>query len=98
MIGSARHDPFPEGMQPICTTVDDSVHALGKSVHRAGPTGVTCVATRGRPSRAVGGRRGAPRGALLYPRRSREELGGRFLGPMAYLDPKGEGDQSMPGK
>lgn len=40
----------------------------------------------------------APRGALLYPRRSREELGGRFLGLMAYLDPKGEGDQSMPGK
>jgi hypothetical protein len=40
----------------------------------------------------------APRGALLYPRRSREELGGRFLGPMADLDPKGEGDQSMPGK
>jgi hypothetical protein len=35
---------------------------------------------------------------LLYPRHSREELGGRFLGPMAYLDPKGEGDQSMPGK
>ena len=34
----------------------------------------------------------------MYPRRSREELGGRFLGPMAYLDPKGEGDKSMPGK
>ena len=29
---------------------------------------------------------------------SREELGGRFLGLMAYLDPKGEGDNSMPGK
>ena len=27
---------------------------------------------------------------------SREELGGRFLGPMAYLDLKGEGDHSMP--
>jgi hypothetical protein len=40
----------------------------------------------------------APRGALLYPRFSREELGGRFLGLMAYLDPKGEGDKSMPGK
>jgi hypothetical protein len=34
----------------------------------------------------------------LYPRFSREELGGRFLGLMAYLDPKGEGDKSMPGK
>ena len=31
----------------------------------------------------------APRGALLYPRSSREELEGRFLGLMAYLDPKG---------
>jgi hypothetical protein len=30
----------------------------------------------------------APRGALSYPRYSREELEGRFLGPMAYLDPK----------
>ena len=30
----------------------------------------------------------APRSALSYPRFSREELGGRFLGPMAYLDPK----------
>jgi RNA-directed DNA polymerase len=30
----------------------------------------------------------APRGALSYPRRSREKLEGRFLGPMAYLDPK----------
>ena len=40
----------------------------------------------------------APRGALLYPRLSREELEGRFLGLMADLDPKGEGDNSMPGK
>lgn len=30
----------------------------------------------------------------LYPRFSREELGRRFLGPMTYLDPKGEGDKS----
>ena len=37
----------------------------------------------------------APRGASLYPRRSRDELGGRFVGLMAYLDPKGEGDKSM---
>ena len=40
----------------------------------------------------------APRGAWLYPRFSWEELEGTFLGLMAYLDPKGEGDQSMPGK
>jgi hypothetical protein len=30
----------------------------------------------------------APRGVLSYPRYSREELEGRFLGLMAYLDPK----------
>ena len=49
---------------------------------------------------AVGASRNrcAPRGALSYPRCSREELGRRFLGLMAYLDPKGEGDNSMPGK
>ena len=40
----------------------------------------------------------APRGALSYPRRSREELEGRFLGPMAYPDPKGERNNRMPGK
>ena len=40
----------------------------------------------------------APRGALLYPRRSREELEGGFLGPMAYPDPKGERNSSMPAK
>jgi hypothetical protein len=34
----------------------------------------------------------------LYPRRSREELEGRFLGPMAYPDPKGERNGSMLGK
>ena len=43
-------------------------------------------------------KRNAPRGALLYPRRSREELEGRFLGPMAYPDPKGERNSSMPVK
>jgi hypothetical protein len=40
----------------------------------------------------------APRGALLYPRLSREELEGMFLGLMAYPDPKGKRDNSMPGK
>jgi hypothetical protein len=33
----------------------------------------------------------APRGALLYPRLSREGLEGRFLGLMADLDGKPEG-------
>jgi putative transposase len=40
----------------------------------------------------------APRGASLYPRFSREQFGGRLLGPMAYLNPKGAGNNSMPGK
>ena len=40
----------------------------------------------------------APRGALLYPRLSREEFEGRFLGLMPYLELKGEGNRSMAGK
>ena len=34
----------------------------------------------------------------MYPRRSREELEGMFLGPMAYPDLKGERNNRMPGK
>lgn len=40
----------------------------------------------------------APRGALLYPQRSWEELEGRFLGPMAHLDAKARGNSSLPEK
>ena len=70
------------------------------------PVGVRAV-TSGKPTvrkaQLPGGnlmaeKRNAPRGALLYPRRSREELEGGFLGPMAYPDPKGERDSSMPAK
>ena len=50
---------------------------------------------RRRPSRPTSN---APRGALLYPRRSREGLGGGSLGLMAYRDPKGERDKRMPEK
>jgi hypothetical protein len=39
----------------------------------------------------------APRGALSYPPLSGERLEELSLGPMAYLDPKGKGDSSMPG-
>ncbi|MEA2315725.1 MAG: hypothetical protein QOI03_2417, partial [Solirubrobacteraceae bacterium] len=38
----------------------------------------------------------APRGASSYPRCSREELEGRFLGLMAYLDAKARGNSSLP--
>jgi hypothetical protein len=40
----------------------------------------------------------APRGASLYPWRSWEELEGRFLGAMAYLDAKARGNSSLPEK
>ena len=39
----------------------------------------------------------APRGALSYPRLSREEFEGSFLGLMPYLELKGEGNRSMAG-
>jgi hypothetical protein len=47
----------------------------------AGPLRDATVGSSTRPS--------APRGALPYPQLSWEELGGRFLGLMAYLAPKG---------
>jgi hypothetical protein len=37
----------------------------------------------------------APRGASSYPRRSWEELEGRFLGPIAYPDAKARGNSSL---
>jgi hypothetical protein len=55
-------------------------------------------ATSAAPRRRSRPTSNAPRGALLYPRFSREELEGRFLGPMAYPDPKGKRDSSMPAK
>ena len=58
-----------------------------------------CVSSRPLPHRACGSpAHAAPRGALLYPRRSRDELEGGFLGLMAYPDPKGERNNRMPGK
>ncbi|MGB8386041.1 MAG: hypothetical protein WCG47_33200, partial [Dermatophilaceae bacterium] len=41
---------------------------------------------------------GAPRGASSYPQHSWEELEGRFLDLMAYLDSKGKGDSRLPEK
>ncbi len=40
----------------------------------------------------------APRGVSSYLQRSWEELEGRFLGPMAYLDAKARGNSSLPEK
>jgi hypothetical protein len=39
----------------------------------------------------------APRGALLYSRLSREELGGLFLDLLPYLESKDKGDSSLAG-
>ena len=65
--------------------------ALARFVQQAG----LCIAALGL---TIASAATAPRGALVYPRLSREGLEGRFLGLMAYLDGKPEGDNSMPGK
>ncbi|MFF3249237.1 hypothetical protein ACFYWY_37235 [Streptomyces sp. NPDC002870] len=56
-----------------------------------------CEEPVSRREEALGGRAEHVRheALCLYPRLSREELGRRFLGQMTYLDPKGEGDNSM---
>ena len=71
------------------TGLDRSGHGLYRFKTRLG--GVTCgfFETGQAACRYSLIRPRAPRGALLYPRLSREELGGRFLGPMADLEPKG---------
>ena len=66
-------------------------------------TGASAGAAARRPARATAratptNTATAPRGALSYPRRSREELEGMFLGPMAYPDPEGERNNRMSGK
>jgi hypothetical protein len=70
------------GFHPLTAWLDNTDEALA-AVLRPGNAGSNTAT-------------GAPRGASLYPQLSWEELGGRFLGLMAYLDPKGEGDNSMP--
>ena len=66
----------------------------GRRVSRSRRSPTVSVARRRRSRRTSN----APRGALLYPRRSREGLGGGSLGLMAYRDPKGERDKRMPEK
>ena len=69
----------------------------GCGIRCRGEAGATSTRWRSRPPALPSrSRRSAPRGALLYPRFSREELEGRFLGPMAYPDLRGERDSSMP--
>jgi hypothetical protein len=73
----------------------DSAPAGGRGYRRCRPN-----STVGRrPIRAAGSTTCSTslrhESALLYPRLSREELGGRFLGPMANLNPKGAVNNSM---
>ena len=72
------------GFHPLTAWLDNTGEALA-AVLRPGNAGSNTAT-------------GAPRGASSYPQRSWEELGRRFLGLVAYLDPKGEGDNSMPVK
>jgi len=67
------------GHHPLCAFVDHGRDGTGEPLAmllRPGNAGSNTAT-------------GAPRGASLYPQLSWEELGGRFLGLMAYLDPKG---------
>ena len=91
---TTRHlaEALPQPTQPAIR------HA--RSRHATGD----CVAAAALPPRRATARATltsiatAPRGALLYPRCSREELEGGFLGPMAYPDPEGERNNRMSGK
>ncbi len=59
------------------------------------PQGRRVIPTPGQTPLGRGTDRVRHEALCLYPRLSREELGRRFLGRMTYLDPKGEGDNSM---
>jgi hypothetical protein len=82
-----------DGIAPgIRKEAEDWIRALHDGGSRTRPRSPTTVwhyfnEALGFPS--YRGDIGAPRGAWSYPRCSREELGGRFLGLMAYLDSKG---------
>jgi hypothetical protein len=76
------------GFHPLCAFVDHGPDGSGEPLAvmlRPGNAGSNTAAA-------------APRGAASYPQHSWDELEGRFVGLMAYLNPKGEGDESMPGK
>lgn len=85
----------PEGALPDWDSIDwrsreDSVRRLRQRIFKATQAGDWA---RVRSLQKLT----APRGALSYPRLSREEFEGRFLGLMPYLELKGEGNRSMAG-
>src|SRR5262249_38626857 len=63
-----------------------------RAVRRGAAGKVPAKVTRWRPTLC------APRDAVLNPWRSREELGGMFLGHRVHLRAKAGGDKSMPEK
>jgi hypothetical protein len=90
-----RKTPHPGAQLSLFDTIAGKRHQVIAHRHptrqRLGPVPGSpppCSRPR-RGQHPYGQRHPAPRGALLYPRQSREELGGRFLGLMAYLAPKG---------
>ena len=68
-----------------------AIGALGRQLKRDGIQMVTLASTGLLADLA------APRGALLYSRLSRGEFGGYSWVRWLTQDPKGEGDNSMPG-
>ena len=81
VVNGPEDDPDSGGIYLRWRDVEDNVARLGQRVFKA-----TQVADF-KKVRSLQ-KLTAPRGALSYPRYSREELEGRFLGLMAYLDPK----------
>jgi hypothetical protein len=81
--------------------IDPAEHHPARRHRRTGPGGerrMPTVNDVGEPGAGEPHAQCAPRGALSYPRRRREELGGVFLGHPAHPNAKTGGDQSMPGK
>ena len=108
-----RREAQGDGAAVVLSARESRVHGEGRQVSAASGQGgrrdaerQNCLgANRASGSQALERRirrkvyvRCAPCGALLYPWRSQEELGGRFLGHPAYLPAKAHGDQSMLGR
>lgn len=74
---------------PDSLYLDNGSAMIDKQVQRAWASGSFTPAPASQRARGRSKDSCAPRGALLHPRYSREELEGKFLGLMAYRTPKG---------
>jgi hypothetical protein len=90
-VATRREGPASSGVHRLALPHPTRTIDAGDPRDRAPIRGHNCSQTHSHAA-------AAPRGALLYPRLSREELEGRVLGLMADLDGKPEGNNSMPGK